>query len=248
MSDFIEEAKERAHNFIELPHVRSHFRPYDPDPAYALDRGNALDPLFEWSRKRTPDPCNLMVTQDWGLESIADKDGFKEENGTVKANVAYTEECFKFDPGEDQKTFSGLFHTGWSRSVIESRLYLVLNAVWGLRKFPAFETSSKPSVPDKIHASALNLWLWVATELQPKHIYLCGNWARNSLGEFGPGPDYPLTLSVDEYFAHWRCLKHRQPEIVAKARVILSTTKFHSLPHPSYGEWKWPGYAERVWW
>jgi hypothetical protein len=56
MADFIEEAKERAHNFIELPHVRSHFRPYDPDPTYAVDRGNALDPLFEWSHKRTSDP------------------------------------------------------------------------------------------------------------------------------------------------------------------------------------------------
>ena len=82
--------------------------------------------------QRTSNPRRLMVTQDWGLESIADKNGFTEENGTVKDNVAYTEKCFKFDPGKDQATFSGLFHTHWSRSVIESRLYLVLNAVWGL--------------------------------------------------------------------------------------------------------------------
>jgi hypothetical protein len=126
-------------------------------------------------------------------------------------------------------------------------LYLVLNAVWGLRKSPIFKTSSKPHVPEEIHASALDLWLWVATELQPEHIYLCGNWARNSPLEFGSRPDYPLTLSVDEYFDHWRCLKHRQSEIVARACVILSSTKFHSLPHPSYGTWKWFGYAALVW-
>ena len=36
MADFIEKAKERAHKFIELKHVCSHFRPYDPDPAFML--------------------------------------------------------------------------------------------------------------------------------------------------------------------------------------------------------------------
>lgn len=194
----------------------------------AYDCGSALDPLFKWSFDKTAIPRDFIVLQDWYLE---EPEG--EDSGTVSENARYTEECFNHDPGNKQKTFSALFHTPWSRTLIESGSYLILNAAWGLRKRSAFQGSVN-TLPDKVHTPALDLWLWLATEFRPEHIYLAGAWARNR-DEFGP--HHERALSVDEYFDCWPIQAQRQ-EIVSRARAVLKQTKFHSLPHPASPDWK----------
>jgi hypothetical protein len=221
-SQLLEKARERAQAFIELRTVAHYLRAYEC--------GSALDPLFKWSVDRTPEPRALIVLQDWYLEEA---DG--EDSGTVESNVEYTEQCFLCDPGQKQGTFSGLFHTGWSRAMIENESYLVFNAVWGLRRMSAFKGPCG-ILPNAIHTPALDLWLWLATEFKPAHIYLCGCWARNGK-EFGPGPDYAQAISVSKYFDCWP-KEAQKREIVSKARVALIQTEFHSLPHPAFHEWK----------
>jgi hypothetical protein len=183
---------------------------------------------LKWSRARTPSPREFIVLQDWYLEEVKG-----EESGTVDENVDYVEDCFNSDPGHEQPTFSALFHTPWSKTLIERGSSLILNAAWELRKLSAFN-SSVGTLPNKVHTPALDLWLWLATELKPQHIYLAGVWARNE-SEFGPG--YARVLSVNEYFDCWP-QKAQQQEIVSRARAALSQTKFHSLPHPAHYLWK----------
>jgi hypothetical protein len=212
------EARRRAERYIEI--VSYYMRAYDC--------GSALDPLFKWSLAKTPNPRDFIVLQDWYLE---EPEG--DDSGTVDENTEYTEECFNHDPGEEQPTFSALFHTPWSKTLIEKGSYLILNAAWGLRKLSAFK-DSVGTLPNKVHIPALGLWLWLATEIKPQHIYLAGAWARNGK-EFGHG--HARVLSVKEYFDCWPKEAQKQ-EIVWKARAALSQTKFHSLPHPSYYLWK----------
>jgi len=126
-----------------------------------------------------------------------------------------------------------LFHSPWSRALIESRSFLILNAAWGLRKLSAFK---RPCgiLPNKIHIPALDLWLWLATEFKPQHIYLAGSWALNGK-EFGI--DRAGVLALNEYFKCWP-KDAREQKIVNKAQAHLGETKCHSLPHPASNQWK----------
>jgi hypothetical protein len=184
----------------------------------AFDCGSALDPLFYWSLMRTPFPKNLLVLQDWYLESK------EEPSGTVAANVQYVQHCWDNPCWNEQRTFHRLFHGKESRQLLEAGNTMVLNASWGLRKRSYFDETCGP-LPSAIHLEGLALWLWLASEYKVDRIYLPGGWARiNTSLNSGD------ILGVPEYL-NARSLSCPVADI---ARNVLRETRIHLLDHPSY--------------
>ncbi len=218
----LNEAETRVQKFIIRPNVCDYFR--------SFDGSSSIDPLFKYGLTRVTEPESFAVLQDWYLDTSGD---------TVDGNVCYIKKCAREDPGPTRfggdTTFSNLFHTDWSARWLKNRKVLPLNAIWGMRRQynritrTGFRTPQAP-VNDAIHEEALDLWLWLATELRPKTIYLCGSWARKE-SEFGE--DHARELSVDKYFREAWSPRANEREIVSKARRTLVHTKIRSLPHPS---------------
>jgi hypothetical protein len=220
----LNEAEKRVEDFIRHPKVCDYFR--------SFDGSSSIDPLFKYGLTRVTEPESFAVLQDWYLDTSSD---------TVDGNVCYIKKCAREDPGLTRfggdTTYSHLFHTDWSARWLNTGKVLPLNAIWGVRR-PYNETTrrgfkrSEDDVNNAIHEEALDLWLWLATKLRPKTIYLCGGWARNE-NVFGGAPDHARELSVDEYFRDAWSASANKREIVIKARPTLVDTKIRSLPHPS---------------
>jgi hypothetical protein len=235
-SSFLIEAERRAIEFINHPKVTGYFRSYPADK----DGGeSALDPLLHYWYQIVPNPEEIMVFQDWGIED--------ENIGSVRANSIYTGPCFD-NPVEDwnrlgiarNRTFEKAFWTSWSCALLRSGRVLPLNAIWGVRRRKkdgakgGFKKSTG-TVKDAIHIEALNLWLWVLTELCPRTVYLCGGWARNDK-EFGEGDRTVIRLVC--YLDAWKSALVHDKEIVKKANKKLVDTFVYSLPHPSDDLWE----------
>jgi hypothetical protein len=230
-SSFLFEAEQRANEFIKHRDVTGYFRSYPADK----DGGeSALDPLLHYWYQKVPDPDEIMVFQDWGIED--------QYIGSIEANSIYTGQCFD-NPVEEwpgleiapNSTFEKAFWTSWSRDLLRSGKVLTLNAIWGVRRRKKDGTkegftSSIDPVDNDIHSEALNLWLWVLTELCPRTVYLCGGWARNDK-EFGRG--HRTVIPFVNYLDAWNSALVDGKEIVAKAREKLGKTLVYSLPHPS---------------
>jgi hypothetical protein len=212
---------DRAKGLLDLRAVSERMRPFDC--------GCPVDPLFFWSLKKAPDPSEFLVLQDWYLEEPDAK-----PSGTVDQNVGYVEECFNKPCWKHDRTFHRLFHGEQSRPRIESGKCLALNAVWGLRRRKDGSDVQKPCgrLPDSIHVPSLGLWLWLATEMRPKRIYLAGSWARRG-DEFGK--DYSRGISVETYLNSWKIRKDpNATNVIEKAKEVLKETIFYSLYHPAF--------------
>jgi hypothetical protein len=230
-SSFLLDAERRANEFIDHTDVMGYFRPY---PADEYGGASALDPLLHYWYQKAPNPDEIMVFQDWGIED--------HNIGSVEANSIYTRRCF-CNPVEEWRgleiarnpTFEKAFWTSWSRAKLQSGRVLPLNAIWGVRRRKKDGekegfTSSTDFISDAIHSEALNLWLWVLTELCPRTVYLCGSWARNGK-EFGKR--HRTIIPFVSYLDAWKSALVDNKEIVEKAREKLDKTLVYSLPHPS---------------
>jgi hypothetical protein len=164
--EILAEAKRRADPYINSKPVLGRMR--------AFDCGSALDPLFRWSfeRVRNPNREEFLVTQDWYLEEEKGK-----SSGTVEKNIDHTEHCWDVRCWKEDAAFDKMFHGEKSGPRLKAGKTLVLNAAWGLRKRSHFKSAEGP-LPYEIHVAALGLWLWLATELKPKRIFMAGGWAR----------------------------------------------------------------------
>jgi hypothetical protein len=209
--EILAEARRHADSYINSKAVVGRMR--------AFECGSALDPLFRWSFATVPNREEFLVTQDWYLE---EENG--ESSGTVEENVEYTQHCWDVRRWEEDATFAKMFHGEESRSRLEVRKTLVLNAAWGLRSRNYFGSTEGP-LPHDIHVAALDLWLWLATELKPKRIFMAGGWARENTNFKAFD-----VLTAEEYLrsAQWpKC------PVVDKALAVLSGTFFHLIHHPA---------------
>lgn len=159
-SAWLGEATALAQLYIEDPVVKHYLRAYDC--------GSALDPLLAWSVVRYPCANKLMVFNDWGVET--------DDSGTVEANIDYVAACFETDPGWDDKTYSNLFHTDWSRKEISSGQWWLMNSVWGMRRRHWATNNENEKIPAAVHLRALPVWLSAAQRIRPVTVYLCGRW------------------------------------------------------------------------
>jgi hypothetical protein len=208
--EILAEAKRRADAYITSKAVVGRMR--------AFECGSALDPLFRWSFATVPNREEFLVTQDWYLEEENGK-----SSGTVEENVEYTQHCWDVRYWKKDATFNKMFHGKESRPRLKAGKTLVLNAAWGLRSRDYFK-SAESTLPYDIHVAALDLWLWLATELKPKRIFMAGGWARENTN-----CEAFDVLTADEYLrsAQWpRC------PVVDKALTVLSGTFFHLIHHP----------------
>jgi hypothetical protein len=115
-SSFPLEAERRANEFIKHRDVTGYFRSY---PADEYGGESALDPLLHYWYQKVPNPDEIMVFQDWGIED--------QNVGSVEANSIYTGQCFD-NPVEEwpdleiarNSTFEKAFWTSWSRALLRS--------------------------------------------------------------------------------------------------------------------------------
>ena len=170
------------------------------------------DPWLVWhlsrAKKLAPvGPPLVLVLQDWG------------ENLSARAKSDLRERGLRGRlPGDPDRTLAVL------EKVCGAKIYsgevIVFNAVWAFRN-----TGKTGYLGDKIHKASFPVWIRMISALSPRHVCLCGAWAKF------PETKWNAQIDGDKLVKEW---KHWVGPLAAAVEPEkFRTTKFSIIPHPS---------------
>jgi len=120
-----------------------------------------FDPIPEWKY--------LLALHAWW-----DDTSVVNDPGTVEYNADHALACLNVDDGA-VKTLPKLFHTAGSQALLKHGICLPLNAIWGA---PTEEGYNREYFPIEVYVDFMDVWVWLANQLEVQWIYLLGGWAK----------------------------------------------------------------------
>jgi hypothetical protein len=155
--ELLAEAGLRNERLLQHPALVERLLPFDPsEPGLTgPPRSPELCPALVWSLKRADVPRGAFILPDWDWRE-------SRPFGTVESNEKYTADYFdsprrlsRQDRALYSQTYQHLFDLdSASRIDLESREWIVFNAVPGVRSSAYFVSSMKPKLGAAIHRAA----------------------------------------------------------------------------------------------
>ncbi len=188
-------------------------------------------PWLEWRKKRdqvsntSPAIVGLLLMQDWG-----------NQNETIESGIQLIDDASYNARACTDLTLRNLLDSGWKKPIVD-QIWLVSNAVWGLRKKPKCGY-----LGDSIHKAAFPIWMKLVHRLSSAvkngsfKLVVAGEWAV-FYDEFKKCKGW---LELSEYLKKWVKFTYKGGSKEEQHQLKLAEEcqgRVYHVWHPA--TWRW---------